>query len=221
MKGSRARATLFGLLLLGLVGTATAQTCVIDLDVRTPVSDADEQTWLLGCDVQINGGVSTQEGCPEIERIAWDWGDGTSNDHWFPAPHTYESNGDYLVTVTPYDSDGNSTSATVPVSVVDCDDGDGVADADELPVCLDTLIPEEAPTSGQLLKNHYALTSNEREDGLLFFTSTNKARFTTADTGGCSCEQIVAALGLGKGHLKFGCSKSVMEAWIMGLRRGR
>ena len=38
--------------------------------------------------------------------------------------------------------------------------------------------------------------------------------YTTTDTGGCSCEQIVAARGLGKGHLKHGCSKGVMTDWI-------
>ena len=38
--------------------------------------------------------------------------------------------------------------------------------------------------------------------------------FTTTDTGGCSCEQIIAAQGLGQGHVKFGCSTSAMEDWI-------
>ncbi len=38
--------------------------------------------------------------------------------------------------------------------------------------------------------------------------------FTTADTAGCSCEQIIAAQGLGQGHVKFGCSIGVMENWV-------
>ncbi len=37
--------------------------------------------------------------------------------------------------------------------------------------------------------------------------------FTTGDTAGCSCEQIIEALELGNGHRKFGCSISAMEAW--------
>jgi hypothetical protein len=38
--------------------------------------------------------------------------------------------------------------------------------------------------------------------------------FTIEDTAGCSCEQIIAAQGLGKGHTKFGCSISAMQDWI-------
>ncbi|MEE8368340.1 MAG: hypothetical protein V3S30_08475 [Thermoanaerobaculia bacterium] len=42
----------------------------------------------------------------------------------------------------------------------------------------------------------------------------SKRSFSIADTGGCSCEQIVAEVGLGGAHLKFGCSTSVMLAWV-------
>jgi hypothetical protein len=38
--------------------------------------------------------------------------------------------------------------------------------------------------------------------------------FTTIDTAGCSCEQIIYALGLGRGHEKFGCSLSAMRDWV-------
>ena len=38
--------------------------------------------------------------------------------------------------------------------------------------------------------------------------------FTTAGTGGGSCEQIIVALDLEKGHVKFGCSISAMETWV-------
>jgi hypothetical protein len=38
--------------------------------------------------------------------------------------------------------------------------------------------------------------------------------FTVADTGGCSCEQIIEAWDLGQGHTKFGCSTGVMLQWI-------
>jgi hypothetical protein len=38
--------------------------------------------------------------------------------------------------------------------------------------------------------------------------------YTLAETGGCSCEQIVDALGLGDGHRKHGCSISAMDEWI-------
>ena len=44
-------------------------------------------------------------------------------------------------------------------------------------------------------------------------TSNNKA----LETGGCSCTQIVDALGLGQGHRKFGCSLGVMRGWVAAL----
>ncbi len=84
-------------------------------------------------------------------------------------------------------------------------------------VCPATVIPESVPTR-RLKKNHWALT-----DGDLFFdTKHNKGRhkgrksrgFSTADTAGCSCEQIIEAQGLGKGHTKHGCSNGAMKHWV-------
>ena len=40
------------------------------------------------------------------------------------------------------------------------------------------------------------------------------AGYDTEDTAGCSCEQIVDALGLGRGHIKFGCSNGAMKVWV-------
>ena len=37
--------------------------------------------------------------------------------------------------------------------------------------------------------------------------------FTTEDTGGCSCEQIIVEMGLEAGHTKHGCSNSAMDWW--------
>ena len=90
-------------------------------------------------------------------------------------------------------------------------DNDGVDDAGDL--CLSTTIPESAPTSGTLGKARWALRS-----GTSFSSgSATSTTYTTSDTAGCSCEQIVAALGLGVGQLKYGCSRSVMDAWIIGI----
>ncbi len=35
-----------------------------------------------------------------------------------------------------------------------------------------------------------------------------------AQTGGCSCEQIILNLGLGNGHRKHGCSINAMDLWV-------
>ena len=48
--------------------------------------------------VSINGYVGTEQG--EITSIHWDWGDENQEAAWFPAAHTYASNGTYSVNVT-------------------------------------------------------------------------------------------------------------------------
>lgn len=91
-------------------------------------------------------------------------------------------------------------------------DGDGVLDAED--VCPDTVIPESVPTV-RLGVNRFALTDG---DGV-FDTTAPKGNgpnrsYTTEQTGGCSCAQIIAELGLGNGHTKFGCSIGAMDNWV-------
>ncbi|MBT8108347.1 MAG: lamin tail domain-containing protein [Gammaproteobacteria bacterium] len=90
-------------------------------------------------------------------------------------------------------------------------DGDGVND--DADVCPATSIPE-APTEG-LGRNRFALIDGDFE----FDTVESKGKgpgrgYSTIDTAGCSCAQIVEAEGLGKGHSKFGCSIGVMDNWV-------
>jgi predicted extracellular nuclease len=92
-------------------------------------------------------------------------------------------------------------------------DGDGVPDGED--VCPGTAIPESAPTQ-KLNPNHFALVDG---DGIFDTVTKGKGNgpggsFTVGQTAGCSCEQIVAALGLGNGHLKHGCSIGVMQNWV-------
>ena len=87
-------------------------------------------------------------------------------------------------------------------------DGDGVLDRDDF--CPGTVIPEGVPTQG-LRGKRWALV----DDDLVFETDVQVSRrFTTIDTGGCSCEQIISQTGAGEGHTKFGCSNGLMEDWI-------
>lgn len=108
-----------------------------------------------------------------------------------------------------------ASPATATLTVVPADsDGDGVLD--DVDVCPDTVIPEGVPTD-RLGVNRFALVD---EDGLFDTTPPPgggkgpQASFTIEDTAGCSCEQIIAAQGLGKGHEKFGCSLSAMRDWV-------
>ncbi|MGI9221702.1 MAG: Ig-like domain-containing protein [Woeseiaceae bacterium] len=91
-------------------------------------------------------------------------------------------------------------------------DQDGVLD--EVDYCPDTVIPEGAPTKS-LGKNRFALTDGD----FIFDTNAPNGNgpgrsYSTTDTAGCSCEQIIDAQGLGNGHSKFGCSIGVMDGWI-------
>ena len=76
---------------------------------------ADPQSFIVRCLVQI-GGTSApyHPGCPAIERIFWDWGDGKRGYRPMPARHFYTTFDGGLVTisVTAYDFLGGE-SATV------------------------------------------------------------------------------------------------------------
>ena len=89
-------------------------------------------------------------------------------------------------------------------------DSDNDSITDNLDMCASTVLPETLPSKG-LKSNHFALT-----DGDIVFDTKGKIKdsFSLVDTAGCSCEQIVAERGLGKGHLKNGCSVGVMKVWV-------
>ncbi|MDX1498959.1 MAG: hypothetical protein R3176_03625, partial [Woeseiaceae bacterium] len=94
-------------------------------------------------------------------------------------------------------------------------DGDGVND--DADVCPATMLPEMP--SARLGSNRFALTDAD----FAFDTSAPPGQgpgrsYTTEDTAGCSCTQIVAAEGLGDGHSKFGCSIGVMDNWVRSVR---
>ena len=90
-------------------------------------------------------------------------------------------------------------------------DDDGVND--DADICPATMIPESVPTR-RLGFLRYALTDGD----FTFDTRTFHGRppwfsFTTTDTGGCSCEQIIDAWGLRSRHTKYGCGVGVMLIW--------
>jgi hypothetical protein len=92
------------------------------------------------------------------------------------------------------------------------DDGDGVLNDDDF--CPDTSTPEGVPTV-KLGVNRHALADGSQS----FSTTAPQGKgpgrsYSTTDTAGCSCEQIIEAQGLGKGHTKFGCSISAMDDWV-------
>lgn len=112
-----------------------------------------------------------------------------------------------------YDSIAVTNGMAVCFDFLPDSDGDGVLDADDY--CPDTMIPEATVPSVELGTNRWALVDGDGD----FDTQAPNGRgpersYTIEDTGGCSCEQIIDALGLGEGHLKFGCSISAMDEWV-------
>lgn len=113
-----------------------------------------------------------------------------------------------------HQANGGSEGQRIPelLALLADDDGDGVPNDSD--ACPGTVIPEGVPTDG-LGTNRWALV----DDDLEFDTTPPSGKgpgrsYTTADTGGCSCEQIIDELGLGKGHTKFGCSIGAMDNWV-------
>jgi len=92
-------------------------------------------------------------------------------------------------------------------------DSDGVIDSNDF--CPNTAIPEGVPTV-ELRPNGWALVDGDSEFDTLSKGKGKgpKRSYTTRDTAGCSCEQIIEAQGLGNGHSKFGCSIGTMDNWV-------
>ena len=89
-------------------------------------------------------------------------------------------------------------------------DDDGVND--DADVCPGTVIPEAL--GRELGKNRFALIDDDFDFDTNAPNGTGPGRsYSTVDTAGCSCTQIIDALGLGEGHSKFGCSIGVMDNW--------
>jgi MYXO-CTERM domain-containing protein len=92
-------------------------------------------------------------------------------------------------------------------------DQDTVCDPSD--ICPDTLFPEDVPTV-LLGVNRYALVTDDPIfDTVAPVTKVmNDSNYTIERTGGCSCEQIIDALGLDEDHTKYGCSGRIMKGWI-------
>ena len=118
----------------------------------------------------------------------------------------------------PQDGDGDGIAACDigAFEQIGSADGDGDGVDDDIDVCPGTSIPESVPTK-HLGVNRWALV----DDDNTFDTNSPPGggngpgvEFTIGDTAGCSCEQIIEAMALGRGHAKFGCSTGVMSQWI-------
>jgi len=89
-------------------------TQVTEITQRRPPSLTLYGPEINGLTVRVNGVATPGYQGATVTRIYWDWGDGSSENAWFPASHTYPSGGTYSITATCYQSDGlSATSYTV------------------------------------------------------------------------------------------------------------
>ena len=119
-------------------------------------------------------------------------------------------------------ADGDAEGDVCDICPYDAEnDADGDSICGDVDLCAGTVLPEGVPMV-KLGVNRWADTDG---DGVFDTTApkgqgtSKKAGYTIEDTGGCSCEQIIQNLkwAIGeeaKGHVKFGCSTSLMDEWI-------
>jgi hypothetical protein len=106
------------------------------------------------------------------------------------------------------DKDGIG-DACDPCTDVDRDD---VCDCDDF--CPGTKMPESVPYQ-TLLPNHYALTNGDKKFDTKSPNGQGAQRdYTTEDTGGCSCKQILDRMQGGNGQYEHGCSVGTMGDWV-------
>ena len=114
------------------------------------------------------------------------------------------------------DSDGaGDVCDAFPCDADDDLDGDGVGG--DVDLCPDTVASDAAAgVPSRSLKSNRWVDSDG--DGVFEQASPGNGGpaggISVTDTWGCSCADIIDALGLGNGHTKYGCSSGAMDEWL-------
>jgi predicted extracellular nuclease len=193
-----------------------------DLVVQTGLIAAGERySFIFQGSAQAIDHALTSAGLSTLVR-GYEYGRGNADEALVllddPATALRSSDHDGLVLFVASDRDGDGAGDDVDNCAVAPNpdqadtDGDGFGDAcDACPAA--TAVPEGAPTV-TLLPNHYALVDGDEVFDTVVKGNKAPEVFTLEDTAGCSCEDVVAALGLGNGHLMHGCPAGVLRDWI-------
>jgi hypothetical protein len=98
------------------------------------------------------------------------------------------------------------TISCIPVAPPDSD-GDGVLDADD--ICPNTQLPD-------VFAAYQPSRYQADVDGQLRSGQKHAPVYSLSDTLGCSANQIIVELGVGKGHTDKGLTRGHLQAWIRG-----
>lgn len=195
-----------------------------DLTVQTDLIPAEERySFVFDGSAQAIDHALTSQALGGLVR-GYEYGRGNADEARIliddPTTALRSSDHDGLVLFLVSDRDGDGVGDDVDNCLLTPNPDQADADLDGFGDACDTcptgtVIPEGVPMV-RLLPNHYALV-----DGDGIFDTVTRGRsprpstsFTLEDTGGCSCEQIVAARGLGAGPLMHGCPVGVMRDWV-------
>ena len=73
---------------------------------------------VVGLTVTVDGSARPGYPLAKIAKISWDWGDGTTEDHSFPANHTYSGPGSHTIQITAFQDDKQSVTRSVEVTLI-------------------------------------------------------------------------------------------------------
>jgi hypothetical protein len=121
--------------------------------------------------------------------------------------------GTHTVYFSTVDPSGKTINCNSSVQVVD-NDTDGACGTDDK--CPNTTIATEVKTTYLKKGSYIASGTPSPSTGFAFRSTTTAATqftYTTKDTGGCTCAQMVAQCGYHRIYLKYGCPKDMMDAW--------
>ncbi|AFK20874.1 PKD domain-containing protein (plasmid) [Haloferax mediterranei ATCC 33500] len=134
-------------------------------DPPTAAFDVSATFVQPGTEVTCDASASTGD----LSSYEWDFGDGTTGTGLTTA-HAYDATGDYTISLTVTDADGNTADATRNLTV----DADGVPSANPIP---DSVF---APYVDMMLEDQLSLAANVEAAGTKYFTLA----FVLADGNG-------------------------------------
>lgn len=187
-------------------GTSTGPECNSAACVEGCLQTAFTSNDFFGC-----GNFGVEATCGPLNRFSDELCSGLAGTPWScNAPTEADDNGlceAYTVTKT------GSKYGGVLCCRDACTDADRDSVCDSADRCLGTVLPEPRLQDGAGEARFADTDGDGTFDTSLADEGTPKQPLSLADTGGCSCEQMVAALGRDPEQARRGCTRGIIEEW--------